>query len=123
MPIRARLHQKRKVLAYHREYGSLQNPPLRYGMWPNGAFVATQNHPRNKKRSVILGWTDRRRSGHYGVWIATKLSWVTRQTPVAYHGDFDPAKDYKYVGEADSHEDALDMLKEAYGDHFNMSLV
>jgi hypothetical protein len=133
MPIRHRIYQKYRVIPYHKEYGTLDKPPIKNGQWPNGAFVAHGKVPRHRGPPLIIGWTCCRHwiktkvvegmvQFQYGVWVANKKSWVTRTTPVAYANGFNPAKDFTYVGEAESGHEAMEMLREAWTERYNITL-
>jgi len=117
MPIRQRLRKKYQIIPYHREYGSLANPPIKHGFWPNGAFVVSNAVPGRKGKTIVLGWIVKRdlRGGFrtYGAWIATNIGWVERPIPVKYH-NLDVAKDHKYLDEFEDFNEALEMLKEAW---------
>lgn len=125
MPIRRRLRQPYKVIPYHREYGPLSTPPIKYGFWPNGAFVVSDTVPGRKGKRVILGWMVKRemRGGYtsYGVWIANRIGWIERNIPVKYH-NISPADNHQYVGEFDDHQVAMAELKEAWTELHGITL-
>lgn len=125
MAIRRRLRQPYKMIPYHREFGSLAVPPIKYGFWPNGAFCVSEAVPGRKGKRVVLGWMVLRelRGGFrtYGVWIADRIGWIEQNIPVKYH-NLDPAAHYKYIGEFDDQEDAMYGLKDAWTEEHGITL-
>lgn len=125
MAIRPRLRQKYKKIPYHREFGSLANPPIRHGLWPNGAFVISEQVPGRKGKRVVLGWIVRRdlRGGYqsHGVWIATRIGFRDNSL-VATYSNLTPHRDHKYIDDFIDYEEALYGLRDAWVEHHGVVL-
>lgn len=119
MPIRQRLNRRLRKLAYHREFGSLKNPPIRHGNhWPNGSQVVHTGVPKRKGKPIILGWIVKREFAHgyrsIGVYVATAIGYVDKTKLEPRYIGIDLAKDHKYIEEFSDYEDALEALHDAW---------
>lgn len=98
MAIRRRFN-KPKIIAYHRRYGSIKNPPLsaKGKEWPNGSLVTSQNVPGLRGQVVPIGWIcDQVGCKSVGLWICTKIG-VSRPFKKYPIIDLHRSVDYAYV--------------------------